>query len=95
MTWDQSSNNLMWDWEASFSSSHRKSNSNSNQTTFSRGFWLIDSWLLRMENQAKKVLLTSNGDEISMNIALHLAKRGCRLKPPTFFEILSIACVKE
>ncbi|EOY02842.1 NAD(P)-binding Rossmann-fold superfamily protein isoform 1 [Theobroma cacao] len=32
-----------------------------------------------MENQAKKVLLTSNGDEISMNIALHLAKRGCRL----------------
>ncbi|XVF13891.1 hypothetical protein REPUB_Repub09cG0008300 [Reevesia pubescens] len=32
-----------------------------------------------MENQAKKVLLTSNGDEISVNIALHLAKRGCRL----------------
>ncbi|XVF57762.1 hypothetical protein PTKIN_Ptkin07bG0008000 [Pterospermum kingtungense] len=30
-------------------------------------------------NQAKKVLLTSNGDEISVNIALHLAKRGCRL----------------
>ncbi|KAA3455875.1 putative oxidoreductase YohF-like [Gossypium australe] len=32
-----------------------------------------------MENEAKKVLLTSNGDEISVNIALHLAKRGCRL----------------
>ncbi|KAH1128658.1 hypothetical protein J1N35_000036 [Gossypium stocksii] len=32
-----------------------------------------------MENQAKKVLLTSNGDDMSMNIALHLAKRGCRL----------------
>ncbi|XWS40570.1 hypothetical protein CRYUN_Cryun17cG0006900 [Craigia yunnanensis] len=32
-----------------------------------------------MENQAKKVLLTSNGDEISVNIALHLAKRGCQL----------------
>ncbi|XWS30518.1 hypothetical protein CRYUN_Cryun24cG0124700 [Craigia yunnanensis] len=32
-----------------------------------------------MENQAKNVLLTSNGDEISVNIALHLAKRGCRL----------------
>ncbi|XP_022773637.1 carbonyl reductase [NADPH] 2-like [Durio zibethinus] len=32
-----------------------------------------------MENQAKKVLLTSNGDEISVNIALHLAERGCRL----------------
>ncbi|XVF60014.1 hypothetical protein PTKIN_Ptkin08bG0008300 [Pterospermum kingtungense] len=32
-----------------------------------------------MDNQAKKVLLTSNGDEISVNIALHLAKRGCRL----------------
>ncbi|XVE67669.1 hypothetical protein DITRI_Ditri09bG0006600 [Diplodiscus trichospermus] len=32
-----------------------------------------------MEDQAKKVLLTSNGDEISVNIALHLAKRGCRL----------------
>lgn len=32
-----------------------------------------------MENQAKKVLLTSNGDEISVNIALHLVKRGCRL----------------
>ncbi|XVE84178.1 hypothetical protein DITRI_Ditri16bG0149200 [Diplodiscus trichospermus] len=32
-----------------------------------------------MENQAKTVLLTSNGDEISVNIALHLAKRGCRL----------------
>ncbi|KAF8399993.1 hypothetical protein HHK36_015866 [Tetracentron sinense] len=32
-----------------------------------------------MENPAKKVLLTSNGDEISKNIAYHLAKRGCRL----------------
>ncbi|GMI67485.1 hypothetical protein like AT3G01980 [Hibiscus trionum] len=32
-----------------------------------------------MENQSKKVLLTSNGDEVSVNIALHLAKRGCRL----------------
>ena len=28
---------------------------------------------------AKKVLLTSNGDEISSNIALQLAQRGCRL----------------
>ncbi|KAG8384987.1 hypothetical protein BUALT_Bualt04G0175300 [Buddleja alternifolia] len=32
-----------------------------------------------MENQGKKVLLTSNGDEISINIAYHLAQRGCRL----------------
>ncbi|KAL7190199.1 hypothetical protein ACSBR2_022474 [Camellia fascicularis] len=32
-----------------------------------------------MENHGKKVLLTSNGDEISLNIAHHLAKRGCRL----------------
>jgi NAD(P)-dependent dehydrogenase (short-subunit alcohol dehydrogenase family) len=32
-----------------------------------------------MENQAKNVLLTSNGDEISLNIARHLAKQGCRL----------------
>ncbi|CAK9175136.1 unnamed protein product [Ilex paraguariensis] len=32
-----------------------------------------------MENSPKKVLLTSNGDEISHNIAYHLAKRGCRL----------------
>ncbi|GKV40614.1 hypothetical protein SLEP1_g48234 [Rubroshorea leprosula] len=29
--------------------------------------------------QAKNVLLTSNGDEISENIALSLAKQGCRL----------------
>ncbi|KAJ9540337.1 hypothetical protein OSB04_026843 [Centaurea solstitialis] len=28
---------------------------------------------------AKKVLLTVNGDEVSRNIAYHLAKRGCRL----------------
>ncbi|RVW45083.1 hypothetical protein CK203_067627 [Vitis vinifera] len=28
-----------------------------------------------MENQGKKVLVTSNGDEISANIAFHLAKR--------------------
>ncbi|KAK8644119.1 hypothetical protein V6N13_123434 [Hibiscus sabdariffa] len=33
-----------------------------------------------MENDgAKRVLVTSNGDEISANIALRLAKRGCRL----------------
>ncbi|KAL3630840.1 hypothetical protein CASFOL_023824 [Castilleja foliolosa] len=32
-----------------------------------------------MENPGKKVLLTSSGDEISINIALHLAQRGCRL----------------
>ncbi|XP_010550219.1 PREDICTED: carbonyl reductase [NADPH] 2 [Tarenaya hassleriana] len=32
-----------------------------------------------MENPAKKVLLTSNGDGISRNIAFHLAKQGCRL----------------
>ncbi|GAV64255.1 adh_short_C2 domain-containing protein [Cephalotus follicularis] len=32
-----------------------------------------------MENPVKKVLLTSNGDEISLNIASQLAKRGCRL----------------
>lgn len=35
--------------------------------------------VLGMENQGKKVLVTSNGDEISANIAFHLAKRGCRL----------------
>ncbi|KAF8079826.1 hypothetical protein N665_0998s0005 [Sinapis alba] len=28
---------------------------------------------------AKKVLMTSNGDEVSKNIAIHLAKHGCRL----------------
>jgi len=32
-----------------------------------------------MENPAKKVLLTSNGDDISLNIARHLSNRGCRL----------------
>ncbi|KAI4350493.1 hypothetical protein L6164_004944 [Bauhinia variegata] len=33
-----------------------------------------------MENPAgKRVLLTSNGDEISQSIAYHLAKQGCRL----------------
>lgn len=32
-----------------------------------------------MESSAKKVLFTCNGDEISKNIAFHLAKRGCRL----------------
>ncbi|XP_047311367.1 3-oxoacyl-[acyl-carrier-protein] reductase FabG [Impatiens glandulifera] len=32
-----------------------------------------------MEKYTKNVLLTSNGDEISVNIAHHLAKRGCRL----------------
>ncbi|KAI3463125.1 hypothetical protein Pfo_019788 [Paulownia fortunei] len=32
-----------------------------------------------MEDPGKKVLLTSNGDEISFNIARHLAQRGCRL----------------
>ncbi|XP_073287674.1 uncharacterized protein [Primulina huaijiensis] len=32
-----------------------------------------------MENLRKKVLLTSNGDEISLNIARHLLQRGCRL----------------
>ncbi|OVA09579.1 Glucose/ribitol dehydrogenase [Macleaya cordata] len=32
-----------------------------------------------MANRAKKVLLTSNGNEISQNIAYHLVKRGCRL----------------
>lgn len=26
----------------------------------------------------KKVLLTSNGDDVSLNIAFHLAKYGCR-----------------
>ncbi|KAG8501334.1 hypothetical protein CXB51_003501 [Gossypium anomalum] len=32
-----------------------------------------------MENLTKNVLITSDGDEVSVNIALHLAKRGCRL----------------
>ncbi|QCD80583.1 3-dehydrosphinganine reductase [Vigna unguiculata] len=32
-----------------------------------------------MEKSGKKVLLTSNGDEISQGIAFHLAKQGCRL----------------
>ncbi|KAF5725440.1 carbonyl reductase [Tripterygium wilfordii] len=32
-----------------------------------------------MEDSGKKVLITTNGDEISHNIALHLAKQGCRL----------------
>lgn len=33
-----------------------------------------------METPGKKVLLTSSGDEISKNIAFHLAKRGCRFE---------------
>ncbi|XP_043706029.1 levodione reductase [Telopea speciosissima] len=32
-----------------------------------------------MATPGKRVLLTSSGDDISLNIALHLAKRGCRL----------------
>ncbi|XP_011000966.1 PREDICTED: carbonyl reductase [NADPH] 2-like isoform X2 [Populus euphratica] len=32
-----------------------------------------------MGSGVKKVLLTSNGDEISQNIAFHLVKQGCRL----------------
>lgn len=32
-----------------------------------------------MENPTKRVLLTSNGDEVSKGIAFHLAKCGCRL----------------
>ncbi|KAG7022656.1 Carbonyl reductase [NADPH] 2-like protein, partial [Cucurbita argyrosperma subsp. argyrosperma] len=32
-----------------------------------------------MERATKNVLLSSNGDEISKNLAIHLAKRGCRL----------------
>ncbi|KAL5581394.1 hypothetical protein UlMin_013836 [Ulmus minor] len=32
-----------------------------------------------METRGKRVLLTSNGDQISQNIAFDLARRGCRL----------------
>ncbi|XP_021713645.1 uncharacterized protein LOC110681825 [Chenopodium quinoa] len=32
-----------------------------------------------MENSGKRVLLTSNGDDVSVNIAYNLAKQGCRL----------------
>ncbi|KAL5071271.1 hypothetical protein RYX36_022158 [Vicia faba] len=32
-----------------------------------------------MANSSKRVLLTSNGDDISHGIAFHLAKQGCRL----------------
>ncbi|KAJ8752469.1 hypothetical protein K2173_004757 [Erythroxylum novogranatense] len=32
-----------------------------------------------MDNKTKKVLLTSNGDQVSQNIAFQLAKQGCRL----------------
>ncbi|KAK9120130.1 hypothetical protein Scep_018223 [Stephania cephalantha] len=32
-----------------------------------------------MTNPTKRVLITSNGDQISLNIAYHLADRGCRL----------------
>ncbi|KAK9108522.1 hypothetical protein Syun_024533 [Stephania yunnanensis] len=32
-----------------------------------------------MTNPTKRVLITSNGDQISFNIAYHLADRGCRL----------------
>ncbi|KAK3412987.1 hypothetical protein EUGRSUZ_I01632 [Eucalyptus grandis] len=32
-----------------------------------------------MANAGKRVLLTSGGDDVSVNVALHLAKRGCRL----------------
>ncbi|XP_019454958.1 PREDICTED: uncharacterized protein LOC109356077 [Lupinus angustifolius] len=34
---------------------------------------------LQMENSSKRVLLTSNGDDVSQGIAFHLAKQGCRL----------------
>ena len=36
------------------------------------------------ETPGKKVLITSDGDEISENIALHLAKRGCRFVSNSF-----------
>lgn len=32
-----------------------------------------------MSLSGKKVLLTSNGDEVSFNLALNLVKNGCRL----------------
>ncbi|CAL0326093.1 unnamed protein product [Lupinus luteus] len=32
-----------------------------------------------MENTSKRVLLTSNGDDVSQGIAFHLAKQGCSL----------------
>lgn len=32
-----------------------------------------------MGSPGKKILLTSNGDGISQNLAFHLAKTGCRL----------------
>ncbi|XP_009618143.1 uncharacterized protein [Nicotiana tomentosiformis] len=32
-----------------------------------------------MENRGKKVLLTSNGDDICNNVAYHLVQRGCQL----------------
>ncbi|KAL2505416.1 NAD(P)-binding Rossmann-fold superfamily protein [Abeliophyllum distichum] len=39
----------------------------------------IEEKFLAMTDPGKKVLLTSNGDEISLNIARQLAQRGCRL----------------
>lgn len=42
-----------------------------------------------MENSGKKILLTSNGDDISYNIARHLAQRGCRYVSYDCFSILS------
>lgn len=35
------------------------------------------------EAYAKRVLLTSNGDDVSRGIASNLAKHGCRYDPPT------------
>jgi hypothetical protein len=32
----------------------------------------------RMSLSGKRVLLTSNGDEVSFNLALNLVKNGCR-----------------
>ena len=37
-----------------------------------------ESQMAMGSSNGKKVLLTSDADEISNNIALHLARRGCR-----------------
>lgn len=47
-----------------------------------------------MGGTVKKVLVTSNGDEISRNIAYHLVQRGCRfalnlILPLSFFSAYS------
>lgn len=62
-----------------------------------KGWFLSSKFqaILQMGSPGKKVLLTSNGDEISQNLAFHLAQRGCRftLKLVESLEMCNTLCV--